>query len=133
MSGLADLFDAARKAMARSHSPYSDFPVGAAIMTADGRIYAGANMEVSSYPEGWCAETSALAHFVMDGGGRITDICVTARELDECTPCGGCRQRLAEFASQNARVHLTNADGITRTVTLGELFPFGFRFGEAGT
>lgn len=123
---LDRLFAAARGAMEKSHSPYSHFPVGAAILTADGDVFTGANMEVVSYPEGWCAETSALAHYVMAGGGTITDICVTAEKLDECTPCGGCRQRLAEFAPPDARVHLTNANSITRTILMRDLFPLGF-------
>lgn len=123
---LDELFDAARGAMAKSHSPYSKFPVGAAILTEDGSVFAGANMEVISFPEGWCAETSALAHYVMAGGGRITDICVTAARMDECTPCGGCRQRLAEFAPPDARIHLTDQAGITKTITMAELLPLGF-------
>ena len=126
MSVLDTLFDAARTAMARAHAPYSQFPVGAAILTEDGQIFAGANIEVISFPEGWCAETTALSHYVMAGGGRITDICVTAEKLDECTPCGGCRQRLAEFAPADARVHLTDANRITRTMTIAELLPLGF-------
>jgi len=124
---LDELFSAARAAMAKSHSPYSKFPVGAAILTEEGRVFTGANMEVVSFPEGWCAETSALAHYVMGGGGRITDICVTAERLDEITPCGGCRQRLAEFADADARVHLTDGNGITRTMSMEELLPLGFK------
>ena len=127
MSELDRLFAAARDAMQKTHSPYSKFPVGAAILTEDGRIFAGANIEVVSFPEGWCAETTAISHYVMGGGGRITDICVTAERLDECTPCGGCRQRLAEFASADARVHLTDQTGITRTITMAELLPLGFK------
>ncbi|TCD16094.1 cytidine deaminase [Oricola cellulosilytica] len=126
MADLDALYAAARAAMAKSHSPYSEFPVGAAILTADGTIYSGANIEVISYPEGWCAETTALAHFVMGGGGVITDICVTAERKALCTPCGGCRQRLAEFAPPEARIHLTDANGIAETVTVRELFPRGF-------
>ena len=127
MADLDALFDAARQAMAKSYSPYSKFPVGAAILTEDGLVFAGANVEIASYPEGWCAETTALAHYVMGGGGRITDICVTAEKLDECSPCGGCRQRLAEFAPADARVHLTDGDGVTRTISMGDLLPLGFR------
>lgn len=123
---LDELFAAAREAMAKSHSPYSKFPVGAAIRTADGRVFTGANIEVASFPEGWCAETTAIAHYVMAGGGAITDICVTAEKLDECTPCGGCRQRLAEFAGAQARVHLTDGKGVTKTLTMAELLPLGF-------
>ena len=120
------LFQAARDAMAKSHSPYSDFPVGAAILTADGKVYTGANMEVISYPEGWCAETSALAHYVMGGRGTITDIAVVAAKKDRITPCGGCRQRLAEFAGPETRLHLCDRDGVTETVLLKDIFPMGF-------
>lgn len=123
---LHNLFDAARMAMAKSHSPYSNFPVGAALLCDDGRVFSGANIEVISYPEGWCAETTAIAHLVMAGGGTVTDIAVVAEKKDLITPCGGCRQRLAEFAGANARIHLCNQDGIVETITLSELFPRGF-------
>ena len=121
-----DLFLAAREAMARAYAPYSRFPVGAAIRTQDGRVYAGANIEVASYPEGWCAETTALGHYVMGGGGRITDIAVVAERMERITPCGGCRQRLAEFAGPEAKLHLCDADGIVETLTMGEMLPLGF-------
>nr|WP_297266277.1 cytidine deaminase [Mesorhizobium sp.] len=121
-----DLFLAARAAMARAHAPYSRFPVGAALRTADGRIYAGANVENASYPEGWCAETTALAHYVMGGGGEITDIVVLAEHMDRITPCGGCRQRLAEFAQPEARLHLCDRNGVVETVTIGAMLPHGF-------
>ena len=127
MATTDSLFDAAKAAMAKAHAPYSRFPVGAAILTEDGQVFAGANMEVVAFPEGWCAETSALAHYVMGGGGQITDICVTAERLDECTPCGGCRQRLAEFAPADARLHLTDQKGITKTMTMAEILPLGFK------
>ena len=121
-----DLFEAARAAMAKSHSPYSHFPVGAALRTDDGRIYAGCNIEVISYPEGWCAETTALSQFVMGGGGRITEIAVIAEKKAAVTPCGGCRQRLAEFAGPDTRLHLCDTGGIVETITLADLFPRGF-------
>ncbi len=120
------LFDAARAAMAKSHSPYSKFPVGAALLTDDGRVYAGANIENVAFPEGWCAETTALSHFVMDGGGTITDIAVVAEKMDRITPCGGCRQRLAEFAGPQTRLHLCDQSGIVETVTLSEILPRAF-------
>ena len=69
--GPRDLFDAAWSAMQKTHSPYSKFPVGASMRTADGRVYSGCNIEVASYPEGWCAETTMLGHYVMGGGGGI--------------------------------------------------------------
>ena len=121
-----DLFEAARSAMAKSHSPYSKFPVGAALRTADGRIFAGANVEMASFPEGWCAETTALGHYVMAGGGEISEIAVIASRMDRITPCGGCRQRLAEFARPATKVYLCDAGGVVETVTMGELLPFGF-------
>lgn len=121
-----ELFDAALEAMKKCHAPYSRFPVGAALRTRDGRIYAGCNVEVVSFPEGWCAETTALSHFVMGGGGEITEILVVAEKMAQCTPCGGCRQRLAEFAGPDVPLHLCDMNGVTETLTLGALLPRGF-------
>jgi len=122
----ADLHKLAMEAASRAHAPYSEFPVGAAIRTEDGRTYAGCNVENVAYPEGWCAETSAISHMVMDGGGVIAEVAVLGLKADLCTPCGGCRQRLAEFGTAETKVHLCNADGLVKTVTLGELLPLGF-------
>lgn len=122
-----DLFEAAKAAMAKAYAPYSKFPVGAAIRTEDGRIFAGANIEVASFPEGWCAETTALGHYIMAGGGRITEIAVTAKKMARITPCGGCRQRLAEFARPETKLHLCDDKGIVETVTMGEMLPYGFQ------
>ena len=121
-----DLFEAAKAAMAKAHAPYSKFPVGAAIRTGDGRVYSGANVEIASYPEGWCAETTALGAFVMGGGGEITEIAVIAERMARVTPCGGCRQRLAEFARPETKLHLCDNDGVIETVTMGAIFPYGF-------
>jgi cytidine deaminase len=121
-----DLFEAARQAMARCHAPYSQFPVGAALRGDDGNIYRGANIEVASFPEGWCAETTAIGQLIMAGAQRITEVAVIAEKMVACTPCGGCRQRLAEFADADTKVHLCDNDGIVQTVTLGELLPFAF-------
>ncbi|MGB7287606.1 MAG: cytidine deaminase [Salaquimonas sp.] len=122
----ADLQHLALQAAGKSHSPYSQFPVGAALVTTDGRVFAGTNVENVSSPEGWCAETSAIAHMVMDGGGKIAEIAVLGLKADLCTPCGGCRQRIAEFGSQETKVHLCNKDGVVETVTLGDLLPKSF-------
>ncbi len=122
-----DLFALAKSAMRRAHAPYSRFPVGAALRTTDGRIFAGCNVEIVSFPEGWCAETTAIGHLVMDGGGRIAEIAVVAEKLPLCSPCGGCRQRIAEFASPETKVHLCDIDGgVQETVTMGELLPRAF-------
>ena len=121
-----NLFLAAREAMAMAYAPYSRFPVGAALRTKDGRIFSGANIEVASFPEGWCAETTALGHYVMGGGGPIGEIAVVAEKMDRITPCGGCRQRLAEFAAPDTLVHLCDQTGIVQTLTMTELLPLGF-------
>lgn len=122
-----DLFEAAKAAMEKCYAPYSKFPVGAAIRTADGRVYSGGNIEVASYPEGWCAETTALSHFVMGGGGKIAEVAVIAERMRKVTPCGGCRQRLAEFCEPTTKIHLCDENGVAETVTMAELLPFGFR------
>nr|WP_189490502.1 cytidine deaminase [Limoniibacter endophyticus] len=129
---LNELFHAARAAMKKTHSPYSHFPVGAALLTEKGQVFTGANIEVVSFPEGWCAETTALSHYVMGDGGKITDIVVVAERMDKITPCGGCRQRLAEFAGPQARLHLCDQTGIVETVPLGAIFPRGFSTEEIG-
>lgn len=123
----ADLHQLALQAAKKSYSPYSNFPVGAVIRTTDGRIYSGCNIENASYPEGWCAETSAIAHMVMDGGGEIAEVAVLGLKADLCTPCGGCRQRLAEFGTPQTKIHLCNQNEITQTVTLGDLLPKSFK------
>ncbi len=124
--GPRDLFDAAWGAMQKTHSPYSKFPVGASLRTEDGRIHSGCNIEVASYPEGWCAETTMLGHYVMGGGGGIAEICVVAEKMASCTPCGGCRQRLAEFAGPKTKLYLCDQTGIIEAMTLQDIFPRGF-------
>ena len=120
------LFDAAIAAMAKCHAPYSKFPVGAAILADDGQVYLGANIEVVAFPEGWCAETSAIAHKVMAGGKRIVEVAVVAEKLEMCSPCGGCRQRLAEFATAATVIHMGGPGGIAKSVRMDELLPFAF-------
>ncbi|MCK5931415.1 MAG: cytidine deaminase [Fulvimarina manganoxydans] len=122
-----DLFAKARMAMRKAYAPYSKFPVGAALRTTDGRIFAGCNIEVVSFPEGWCAETTAISHLVMDGGGKIAELAVVAERLPLCSPCGGCRQRIAEFATAETKIHLCDVEGgVKKTVAMGELLPFAF-------
>jgi cytidine deaminase len=122
----ADLFAAARAAMRQAHVPYSQFPVGAAIRSDTGAVFAGCNIENASFPEGWCAETSAIAHMVMAGERRIAEVAVVAEKMPRITPCGGCRQRLKEFGTAATRVHLCDEKGIVETVALGDLLPKAF-------
>lgn len=128
MPKSVELFEAARAAMRNAYAPYSKFPVGAAILTDSGRIFAGANMENASYPEGWCAEVSAIAHMVMGGERRIREVAVIAEKMPRITPCGGCRQRLKEFGTAQTLVHLCDETGIVETLTLGDLLPKAFAF-----
>ena len=121
-----DLFEAARAAMVHSHSPYSKFPVGAAIRADDGKIYAGANIENLSFPQGWCAEPTAIGCMIMGGGRRIVEMAVIAEKLPLCPPCGGCRQKIAEFADKKTPIYLCDAVGVQKTVTLEEMLPGSF-------
>ncbi len=123
---MDELFEAARAAMAHAHAPYSRFPVGAAIRDETGRVHTGANIEVVSFPEGWCAETTAIGHMVMGGGRRIAEIAVIAEKMALCTPCGGCRQRIAEFAKADTKIHLCDETGVKLTMTMAELLPRAF-------
>jgi cytidine deaminase len=121
-----DLFEAARAAMAFAHVPYSKFPVGAAIRAEDGRIYAGANIENLSFPQGWCAEPTAISHMIMGGAKKIVEMAVIAEKLPLCPPCGGCRQKIAEFASAGTPIFLCDETGVKKAMTMAELLPHSF-------
>ena len=116
----------AREAMRRAHAPYSKFPVGAVVRGESGRLYAGCNVENAAYPEGWCAETSAIAAMVAAGEKRIAEALVMGKGRGLITPCGGCRQRLREFADDDLPIHLCGPAGHRRTIALGELLPLSF-------
>ena len=120
------LFAAAREAYDCAYAPYSKFPVGAAVMTPEGDIFSGANVENAAYPQGWCAETSALAAMVRAGRRRVAEVCVIGGGAGLCTPCGGCRQKLREFAAPDARIHVAGPDGVRATFTLQQLLPESF-------
>ncbi len=123
---LTELFAAARAGQAKAHAPYSNFRVGAALRTPEGAIYAGGNVENASYPEGWCAETSAIAAMVAAGARRIAEICVIGDGEALCTPCGGCRQRIREFADDATIVHVAGPEGVRATFRLAALLPESF-------
>jgi cytidine deaminase len=125
-SALAELFEAARAAQANAHAPYSNYRVGAALSTPEGAIFAGGNVENASYPEGWCAETSAISAMAVAGERRIAEILVIGDGEALCTPCGGCRQRIREFADDRTLVHVAGPEGARRTFTLTELLPHSF-------
>lgn len=121
-----ELLALAREAVGRAYAPYSGFPVGAAVRTADGRRYAGANVENAAYPQGQCAEASALGALVAGGGGEVAEVVVAAPSRELCAPCGGCRQRLREFTPAGAPIHLADMERVRRTTSLAELLPLSF-------
>lgn len=127
-----NLFEAASAAMALSHSPYSKFPVGAAILADDGKVYAGTNIENIAFPQGWCAEATAISLMIMGGARSIVEVCVIAQKQALCAPCGGCRQKLAEFASPQTRVWLCDETGPQKALTLAELLPSAFATDQLG-
>jgi homotetrameric cytidine deaminase len=120
------LLRAADAAMRKAHAPYSRFKVGAALRAPSGAVYTGANVENASYPEGQCAETSAIGALVAAGETEVAAVAVVAEKLDICPPCGGCRQRLLELAGPDTPVHLGRPGGERRTYTVGELLPLSF-------
>lgn len=122
----ADYIDAVKQAMAKAYAPYSNYPVGALIVTADGQTFAGANVENASYPEGNCAETAAIAAMVMAGQQRIQKIYIMSQDEQGATPCGGCRQRIREFAGNNTPVILCSPKGVQKRLPLAELLPHAF-------
>ena len=126
MADLDAMIRVARESMDRAYAPYSKFHVGVCIRSSDGRLFGGCNVENASFPEGWCAETSAVAAMILAGAREIAEVVVVATSAEPCPPCGGCRQRLSEFASPEAPVHMYSRSGARRTVALGELLPDSF-------
>ena len=137
MGAPQDLLDAALGARERAYAPYSRFLVGAAIRTGSGAIVTGCNVENAAYPQGACAEAGAISAMLMAGERSIAEVCVVG-DLEGasgggstgdgplCTPCGGCRQRLREFAAPDTPVHVGGLDGWRRSFTLAELLPASF-------
>jgi homotetrameric cytidine deaminase len=126
LDGAQTLLTAADAVMRNAHAPYSHFPVGAALRSPSGAIHVGANVENAAYPQGQCAEASAIGALVAAGERAITAVAVVAEKLDVCPPCGGCRQRLKEFAAPDTPVYLGRPGGPLQTTTMAELLPLAF-------
>lgn len=120
------LVDAARAVRAHAHAPYSGFRVGAALLDEHGRIHAGCNVENAAYPQGLCAEAGALAALVASGARRVLAAAVAGEGERVLTPCGGCRQKLREFAADDCVVLCADAATVRLSTTLGELLPHSF-------
>ncbi len=117
---------AAIAARAAAYAPYSGFHVGAAVRGESGTVYLGCNVENAAYPEGVCAEAAAIAALVMAGERRITEIAVAGGGDQLCTPCGGCRQKIREFAADSVPILVCGPDGLRRRFTLADLLPASF-------
>ncbi|AZV77727.1 cytidine deaminase [Parasedimentitalea marina] len=120
------LKNAATAVRLNAHAPYSNFKVGAAIRAASGQIYAGCNVENVAYPEGTCAEAGAIAAMVAAGETQLTEVFVITNSPMPAPPCGGCRQKLAEFGAGEVKVICANTDGVERVTTIGDLLPGKF-------
>jgi len=120
------LLDDAIAVRENAHAPYSGFKVGAAIRTPSGAVFTGVNVENAAYPEGTCAEAGAIAAMVAAGETRIAEVAVVGDAPDPVTPCGGCRQKIAEFAPRGTRVTMANLQGDELVMTIEALLPHAF-------
>lgn len=120
------LLQAARAARLQAYAPYSRFAVGAAVLDEHGRVHAGCNVENAAYPQGQCAEATAIGAMVVAGGRRIVAAAVVGQAEEPVTPCGGCRQRLREFAADATPVLVADPSGLRLRTTLGQLLPASF-------
>lgn len=129
MSSLQMLFETAKSARERAYAPYSKFLVGAAIRTKGGKIIAGCNVENAAFPEGVCAEGGAISAMILAGETEIAEVLVMA-DAALCSPCGGCRQKIKEFADDDVKVHIADLNEVKKTLTVAELLPAGFELHE---
>lgn len=114
-------------AQKNAHAPYSGFQVGAAVLSDTDQIYAGCNVENAAYPLGQCAEATAIGAMIAAGGKGIKAIVIASPTDDFCFPCGGCRQKIAEFAGDDVPVIMATSHGTEKQVSIGELLPYAFR------
>jgi len=121
-----DLYEIARTARDNAYAPYSGFKVGAAIRASDGSLYAGCNVENVAYPQGVCAEAGAISAMCLAGRREVAEVLVIADSPEPVTPCGGCRQKLAEFAAPGTPVILADLAGVRARTTVGALLPGAF-------
>ncbi len=118
-----DLLTAASAVRLNAYVPYSRFHVGAAIRSVEGNLHIGCNVENAAYPEGTCAEAGAIAAMIAAGDTKIAEILVIANSTAPVPPCGGCRQKIAEFAGQDVVVTLCTTDGASLSMTVADLLP----------
>jgi cytidine deaminase len=117
---------ATKEAMSKAYVPYSNYPVGALIVTNNGNTYSGCNVENASYPLGNCAEASAIASMILGGEKKIKTIYIMTKNDEGGIPCGGCRQRIREFSDENTQIMMCSPDGVQNRINLSELLPNSF-------
>ena len=117
---------ATKEAMSKAYVPYSNYPVGALIVTDNGNTYSGCNVENASFPLGNCAEASAIASMIIGGEKKIKKIYVMTKNDEGGIPCGGCRQRIREFSDENTQIMMCSPDGVQQRINLSELLPNSF-------
>jgi cytidine deaminase len=123
-----DLIDAALTVRQNAYAKYSNYLVGSALLDDRGQMFVGCNVENAAYPEGTCAEAGAIAAMIADGGNAIRTIVIAGGhdDIEDCTPCGGCRQKINEFATPETRIVLLRPGGHTRSFSIDELLPRSF-------
>lgn len=126
MNNQEKLLTLSKQSAANAYAPYSKFKVGAAILSASGKFYSGCNVENISYPLGTCAEQSAISAMINGGDTEIAEMLIYADSKNLISPCGACRQRIAEFSAPETPVHLASAEGIKQTMSVAELLPLSF-------
>ncbi len=127
MNNIDKLLNLAKSASQNAHAPYSNFHVGAAILSDSDNFYSGCNVENIAFPIGTCAEAGAIAAMVSNGDKKIKEILIYAASQELITPCGACRQRIAEFSDSQTLVHLADDEGVKKTLTIKELLPYTFK------
>lgn len=126
MSNKTKMWELAKEFQLKSYSPYSKFKVGACILSENGNFYGGCNIENAAYPQGWCAECSAISSMIMNGDKIIKEICIVGDGNELCTPCGGCRQKIREFIDIDCFIHIASKEAMLQTFTLSALLPYSF-------
>ena len=126
MDELETILQMARDAMDRAYAPYSKFRVGAVVKGKSGRLYAGCNVENAAYPAGSCAEQGAISAMILGGDTKIQEMVVMGNGEHLVSPCGSCRQRIREFATPDAVIHICDRNGVRKSMTLDELLPVSF-------
>lgn len=121
------LIEKAKEIREKSYSPYSKFPVGAALLTVSGKVFTGCNIENAAYPVSCCAERVAIFSAIASGEKRFAEMAVVADTNRPVPPCGSCRQVMSEFFEPTMEIHLANLQNDIKTITMENLLPFSFQ------